>query len=81
MTFSKERLDEAAKKLTIPTMLVRGKLSDVLSEEAAAEFREMVPHTEFVDVANAAHMIAGDRNDVFTDAIVSFLRKNKTAAA
>jgi len=80
-TFSKERLDAAAKRLTVPTMLVRGKLSDVLSEEAAAEFRELVPHTEYVDVANAAHMIAGDKNDVFTDAVVSFLRNYKTAAA
>jgi pimeloyl-ACP methyl ester carboxylesterase len=33
----------------------------------------MVPHAEYVDVADAAHMIAGDKNDVFTDAVVRFL--------
>jgi peroxiredoxin len=26
-----------------------------------------------VDVAGAGHMVAGDRNDAFTDAIVAFL--------
>jgi pimeloyl-ACP methyl ester carboxylesterase len=34
---------------------------------------EMVPHAEYVDVKGAAHMIAGDKNDLFTDAVVSFL--------
>ena len=33
----------------------------------------MVPHAEYVDVAGAAHMIAGDSNDVFTDAVIAFL--------
>jgi hypothetical protein len=27
-----------------------------------------------VDVDGAAHMIAGDRNDAFSDAVVAFLR-------
>lgn len=74
--FSKQRLDAAAARLDIPTLLVRGRLSDVLSEEAAAEFRRLVPHADYVDVADAAHMIAGDKNDVFTAAIVDFLNKN-----
>jgi hypothetical protein len=34
----------------------------------------MVPHAEYVDVADAAHMIAGDRNDVFTDAVLAVPR-------
>jgi pimeloyl-ACP methyl ester carboxylesterase len=36
-------------------------------------FRAMVPHAEYVDVQGAGHMIAGDRNDAFTDAVVRFL--------
>jgi peroxiredoxin len=27
-----------------------------------------------VDVGDAGHMVAGDRNDVFNDAVVAFLR-------
>jgi len=73
--FARERLAAAARNLSIPTMLVRGQLSDVLSEEAAREFLDLVPHAHFTDVAAARHMIAGDRNDRFTAATVEFLRK------
>jgi pimeloyl-ACP methyl ester carboxylesterase len=68
-----DELVEIARQLTIPTLLVRGKLSDLVTEAEVTEFLEMVPHAEYVDVADAAHMIAGDRNDVFTDAVVTFL--------
>lgn len=71
---SPDRLIEAARGLRVPTLLVRGKLSDVVSLESAAEFRAAVPHARFVDVSGAGHMVAGDRNDLFTDAVVDFLR-------
>jgi pimeloyl-ACP methyl ester carboxylesterase len=48
-------------------------MSDVLSEEGVRQFRELVPRAEFVDVAGAGHMVAGDKNDVFNEAIVQFL--------
>ncbi len=66
-------LETIARRLTLPVLLVRGKLSDLVTEAEVAEFREMVPHAGYVDVAGAAHMIAGDKNDVFTDAVVGFL--------
>jgi pimeloyl-ACP methyl ester carboxylesterase len=69
------RLAAAARALTIPTLLVRGHLSDLLSEEGARELLELIPHARFVDVAGAGHMVAGDRNDLFNDAVVSFLRE------
>ena len=69
-----ERLLDAARGLRVPTLLVRGKLSDVVSLEGAAEFRAAVPHARFADVSGAGHMVAGDRNDVFTDAVIEFLR-------
>jgi non-heme chloroperoxidase len=67
------RLIAAARELTIPTLLVRGRMSDLLSEEGAQELLELVPHARLVDVAGAGHMVAGDRNDLFNDAVVSFL--------
>ena len=73
-----DRLQTAAERLgqqRVPTQLVRGGLSDVLSEEGAADFLKTCPHAEYVNVTDAAHMVAGDRNDVFTDAVVSFLEK------
>jgi len=68
-----ERLETAARALTAPVLLVRGKVSDLLSEEGARQFLALVPHAEFVDVEGAGHMVAGDRNDAFNAAIVAFL--------
>lgn len=70
-----ERLTAAALRVVVPTLLVRGGLSDVLTEEGAQEFLKLCPHAEYVNVANAAHMVAGDRNDIFGDAVIEFLAR------
>lgn len=64
---------EAAKKLSLPVLLIRGRLSDVVSEDNAREFLEAVPHAEYVDLKDAAHMVAGDRNDAFTESVAEFI--------
>lgn len=66
-------LEAIARRIELPVLLIRGKLSDLVTDAEVAEFRSMVPHAGYVDVAGAAHMIAGDKNDVFTDAVVQFL--------
>jgi non-heme chloroperoxidase len=71
-----ERLRECARRLTIPTLLVRGGLSDVLSEEGARDFLELCPRAEYVNVTGAAHMVAGDRNDIFVSAVLEFLSRS-----
>jgi non-heme chloroperoxidase len=63
----------AARALRVPTMLVRGGISDVVSEETTKEFLAAVPHAKYVDVAEAGHMVAGDRNDAFSKAVIAFL--------
>ncbi|WP_433657081.1 alpha/beta fold hydrolase [Nocardia sp. CA-128927] len=68
-----DRLEAAARKLTIPVLLVRGLLSDVVSSEGAAAFQELVPHLQLVEIGGAAHTAAGDDNDAFTDAVVQFV--------
>ena len=55
------------------TAELHGRMSDLLSEEGAQEFLQLVPHAQMVDVSGAGHMVAGDRNDAFNDAVVSFL--------
>jgi non-heme chloroperoxidase len=69
------RLEECARKLSLPTLLVRGGLSDLLTEEGARSFLELCPHAEYVNVTGAGHMVAGDRNDVFAGAVVDFLTR------
>jgi pimeloyl-ACP methyl ester carboxylesterase len=68
-----ERRERAARGLRVPTLLVRGRMSDVLSEEGARHFLELAPHARLVDVSGAGHMVAGDVNDAFTEAVVEFL--------
>jgi peroxiredoxin len=63
-----------------PVMLVRGKVSDLVSEARAAEFCERFPSVEFVDVSGAGHMVAGDRNDAFSAAVLDFLARHQPLA-
>jgi pimeloyl-ACP methyl ester carboxylesterase len=72
---SEERLDDAARAVEAPMLLVRGGSSEIVSEECAAAFRTVRPDAEYVDVPQARHMVAGDRNDVFTAAVVEFLER------
>ncbi len=69
------RLVAAARALRVPTLLVRGLRSDVVSDASVEEFRAAAPHAQLVDVAHAGHMVAGDRNAAFTDAVVAFLHQ------
>ena len=68
-----EVLERAARALRVPTLLVRGRQSDLLSEEGARAFLALVPHARYADVGGAGHMVAGDRNDMFSSAVLAFL--------
>lgn len=69
------RLEACAINLHLPTLLVRGGLSDVLSEAGAQEFLALCPTAEYVNVTGAGHMVAGDRNDIFANAVIEFLAR------
>ena len=62
----------AAKNIKVPTLLVRGRESDVVDDTIANEMLALIPHARDVNVADARHMVAGDANDAFTSAIVAF---------
>jgi pimeloyl-ACP methyl ester carboxylesterase len=66
-------LDVALSNIHVPTMLVHGLLSDVVTQEGVDDLVARIPDATVVAVDGAAHMIAGDRNDVFSDAVVTFL--------
>lgn len=70
-------LEEAARGLQIPTLLVRGRISDLVSPESAQAFLKMVPHAQYVDIQDAGHMVAGDQNDIFSNAVLRFIRELK----
>ncbi|NUU26191.1 MAG: alpha/beta hydrolase, partial [Streptomycetaceae bacterium] len=68
-----ERLAAAARKVAVPTLIVRGRQSDVVSLEAVHEMLDLIPGAAFADVADAGHMVVGDDNDVFTGALLGLL--------
>jgi len=70
-----DRLRIAASHVTIPTLVVRGAQSDVVSDAGLADMLRLIPQAESVDVQAAAHMVAGDDNDVFADRLEAFLAR------
>ncbi len=66
-------LHRVAGLLRVPTLLVRGAQSELVSEESVKEFLHHVPHAGYVDVSGAGHMVAGDDNDTFAGAVTRFL--------
>jgi pimeloyl-ACP methyl ester carboxylesterase len=73
---SGQRLEAAARNLNIPVLLIHASRSDVIGQEEVHHLRELVPHSAYVCVENASHMVVGDRNSQFTQAIVDFLALN-----
>jgi pimeloyl-ACP methyl ester carboxylesterase len=68
-----ERLRAAARSLLTPCLLIRGARSELVTDEGVQDFVQLVPHTQVADVSGAGHMVAGDRNDAFADAVLKFL--------
>jgi pimeloyl-ACP methyl ester carboxylesterase len=60
---------------SIPTLLIRGLRSDVVSDAGVADFRALLPTLEVFDVAGAGHMVAGDSNDLFNRSALDFLAR------
>ena len=71
-----QELSRAAASLTLPLHLIRGAASYLVSEEAVAHLQQVAPHAEYTDIADATHMVVGDSNDAFSNAILGFLNRH-----
>ena len=71
----KEKNIRLAKNISIPTLLIRGALSNVVTQKEVDDFLKIIPHSEFQEIEKAAHMVAGDRNDIFANSAIKFLKK------
>ena len=69
-------LTEILKNLQIPALLVRGAMSDVVSKKTVSKLLAIAPQLQYVDVQDAGHMVAGDSNAVFTEALLDFLKSH-----
>jgi pimeloyl-ACP methyl ester carboxylesterase len=65
----------AATALEVPSLLVRGQDSELVRQEQADEYLAAAKRSEFVDVKDARHMVAGDSNSIFTSAVLEFLTR------
>jgi epoxide hydrolase-like predicted phosphatase len=72
-----QKLLQEAKKITCPVLLLRGKLTDLVSEEGVDSLRTVIKHAEVVNVVNAGHMVAGDQNDIFSSESLKFALRLK----
>jgi pimeloyl-ACP methyl ester carboxylesterase len=64
---------DAARRIRIPTLLISGGASDVVSHDTIDEFLALVPHARHVRVADATHMIVGDDNAAVARHVAEFL--------
>jgi pimeloyl-ACP methyl ester carboxylesterase len=71
-----ERLNWAAEQVRVPTLLIRGSQSDIITDAAVTEFRGHLPQLEVFNVSGASHMVVGDSNDAFNKGIFGFLRRH-----
>ena len=79
---SKEAMESLLAKLPdlhLPVLVVRGMQSELVHEDHVREFVDLAPSASCIDVGEAGHMVAGDRNDVFCDAILGFLTDKEAA--
>lgn len=58
---------------SVPSLLVRGMKSDIVTDEGVDHLAERIVHLEVADIGGAGHMVAGDRNDLFNEAVIAFL--------
>jgi pimeloyl-ACP methyl ester carboxylesterase len=74
------RFSKSARNLSLPTLLMRGERSEVVSEAGARAFLRLCPHAEYVGVRDAGHTMAGECNDAFGDPVLSFLQRHPDVA-
>ncbi len=70
-----DALNAAARKVSVPSLLIKGGRSRIVSADGVRSFQQVIPHAEFVNIEEADHMVAGDANDAFNAPLIEFLRR------
>jgi pimeloyl-ACP methyl ester carboxylesterase len=64
----------ACANISVPTLLIRGELSDILAPEIARRMLETIPVCQFAEVKGSGHSVPLDRPDGFLEAARGFLK-------
>lgn len=68
-----EALVVAARDIRTPVVMVRGEMSEIVTQESVAAFRALTPQLETVEAKGVGHMFTGDRNDSFAHTLLRYL--------
>ena len=74
-TEDRVRLASELSSIRCPTLVVRGALSDVLTDASAEKFARSLPNGRWVRVEKSGHNVQGDNPRAFLDAMQSFFRE------
>jgi pimeloyl-ACP methyl ester carboxylesterase len=69
------RLASELSKIRCPTLVVRGALSDIITDAAAEKFARSLPDGRWVRVENSGHNVQGDNPRALLDAMIAFFRE------
>ena len=69
------RMAAAAGRIRIPVLLVSGARSEAVDHAAGSQLMQLIPQARWVQVPDAAHMVAGDSNDAFSTALSEFVSR------
>jgi len=69
---------EGLQKITCPTLLLKGKQSDILSDETALKVKGCIKDCTLVEIENAGHSVAGDNPQAFYEEVIKFLVNNNS---
>lgn len=64
----------ACADIAVPTLVIRGAISDILSPRVAQKMLETIPHARLATVAGSGHSVPLDRPDGFLEAARDFLK-------
>jgi flavin reductase (DIM6/NTAB) family NADH-FMN oxidoreductase RutF/pimeloyl-ACP methyl ester carboxylesterase len=70
-----DRLDGVATKIALPTLYVRGAISELVTKADAAAFVAGLPDGELVEVENSALVVTDDRADALGGYLIDFLER------
>ncbi len=74
------RLSEAAAKITIPALFVRGALNEMVTSAQVEAFVADMPSAEFAEVADADLLVTPERMEVFNALLLEFLERKQPLA-
>jgi pimeloyl-ACP methyl ester carboxylesterase len=72
------RMAAAAHNIHVPVLIVSGSRSEVVNHDGVAQLRLLIPQAQWFQVPGATHMVAGDENDAFNEAVSGFVQELTT---